>query len=155
MRTHATCLLLAGLSACAPLSDYEAETLAARAIVDARAQPARLHRAYLDCYALPRATKRRCIAVITPNAASRVAARSRTFATAFDHEAERLGFGAFLQANGKACASVDHGPLFDADLGAYRVECADGNHYRMRYAVETGWTLLPDAGTASRSRSWR
>ncbi|MCA9243653.1 MAG: hypothetical protein KDA32_06865 [Phycisphaerales bacterium] len=115
--------------------------MAARAVADARSQPERLHLAYLDCYPLPRGAKRRCIAAIAGNTASRVAARSRAYTTAFGYEAERLGFRAFLRDLDKPCAAINDGPLYNVKKNAYHVECVDGHRYDMRYD-ESGWTLV-------------
>ena len=121
------------ITACVSLSEYEAQALRDRAGLDARAQPKVVHQAYLQCYALPQSKKRDCSRKIRRELIQGERVSSWEYIIPFNHEAERLGFAAFITDQGKTCKGVTEGPQYDEKANVYNVQCTGGQSYAMRF----------------------
>ncbi len=136
---------MAALSACTTLGEVETKSLSKQAVLDARAEKAEVHLAYLQCYGLPKSDKKSCrrkAAALTEN--GRDSANTWDYILPHDYEAERLGFKAFLEDAGKRCARVDQGPQYNEERKGYVVQCTDGGSYLMGYdRGKNAWQLLP------------
>ncbi|MCH2546571.1 MAG: hypothetical protein MK052_03020 [Alphaproteobacteria bacterium] len=144
MKKSLTIMTMAALSACTTLGSVEKEALRDRGIADARLQPKEMHLAYLQCYGLNQSDKKSCRRKAAQLATSgRKDASTWDYILPFDYEAERLGFKAFLQDQGKKCASVNEGPKYNTDSNVYDVICTDGNQYQMRFdGSASAWELV-------------
>lgn len=130
------------LASCTTLGNAEKQALQDGAIQNARNQNKEVHLAYLQCYALRDIAKKDCKREAKKLSKNRQEAKTWEYILPFDHEAERLGFKAFLQNKGKACAGIDQGPKYNDKISAYDVACTDGSQYRMRFDYEKDQWLL-------------
>ncbi len=92
-----------------------------------------LHLAYLVCYPLAREEKRSCNTKAGKSHPYRSKVLSHIYQNAFDQEAERLGFQAFLEERGMPCLRLDAKPLYQPADNAYRVECEDAENYLLYF----------------------
>ncbi|MBN66538.1 MAG: hypothetical protein CMM94_03100 [Rickettsiales bacterium] len=143
MKKSLLLLSITALSACTTLGEVEKEALRDRAIADAKKQPKEVHLAYLQCYGLSDSDKKSCRRSAKHTIEGRKSAVTWDYILPFDYEAERLGFKAFLQDQGKKCAGVNEGPKYNTDSNAYDVICTDGNQYQMRFdGSASTWELV-------------
>jgi len=124
-------------------SKTEIQAMRTGAIVDARNAPKELHLEYLNCYPLPRLEKNRCICKAATKTNITHDASSWDYIHPYNYEAEKLGFIAFIQDQGKKCDGLDQGVLFSEKEKSYIVNCIDGNRHLMKFDRENKqWSLI-------------
>ncbi len=137
-----TTIISLSLTACSSLGQTEITALKQAGINDARNAGKELHLAFLQCYALQEVDKKNCQRMAGSNNPSYAAAVTWDYIRPFRYEAEKLGFKAFLNDQGKTCKAINDGPMYDADQKAYAVNCTSGQTYYMRFDTkEVAWQL--------------
>ncbi|MCH2547394.1 MAG: hypothetical protein MK052_07285 [Alphaproteobacteria bacterium] len=142
-KTILTIALSSCLAACNTTSTTEAIVLKEGAIADVRKADKEIHLGFLKCYALPSNDKDNCQRIVGKNHARYEGASSWDYIRPFRYEAERMGFKAFLNDQGKLCNAVNEGPRYDENIKAFQVQCSSGEHYAMQFdRKEMQWKLV-------------
>ena len=102
-----------------------------------------VHKAYLNCYALNEAAKKQCLKELAVKYITGSKKDDKEYVTAFQFEAEKLGFKHFLNNNKLSCKEVIGGPMFDVHKKAYIVTCKPTLEYHMHFDYSAKeWKLL-------------
>ena len=100
-----------------------------------------IHLAYLQCYALQ--DKQVCLIKLAAEYIDKKYQQDEEYKTAFQYEAEKLGFLAFLRKQNLPCKSISKGPKFIDQEKAYQVICDCNHHYLMRFDyAKKEWKLI-------------
>ena len=94
------------------------------------------HLAYLQCYALNPQEKKLCVEKLSSKYIDEKYSNDQDYKTAFQHQAEKQGFLAFLRNHRLPCKSINEGPKFMQKEKAYKVLCVCSNSYLMQYDYE-------------------
>ena len=130
------------LAACSTLGETEISALKQAGINDARQADTNMHLAFLQCYALQEVDKKFCQREAGGVNENYKHAITWDYIRPFRYEAERLGFKAFLNQQGKSCDNVNEGPQYQQKNRTYQVNCTNGNQYSMRFDYrESQWHL--------------
>ena len=123
-------------TSCAMLGERELQLIEEGAIKDAKLAPEAVHLAYLQCYPFPDYKKRDCQQAISNLPIARKAASTWEYIRAYEMEAEKQGFTAFLKNEGKFCQSILEKPKYSKAYGSFIVECTNGHSYFMSFDQE-------------------
>src|ERR1044071_2689269 len=104
-----------------------------QAVVDAKAIAPEVHLAYLQCYALNYSDKIKCVRKLTDKYIDAQYKNNPHYTSSFQHEAEKLGFLAFLSNAQQSCDYIEAGPEFLNAAKAYLVTCNNGKIYFLKF----------------------
>lgn len=126
------------------LGSAEKAALQNQAIADARQQTKNIHLAYLQCYARNESNRNTCYQQLKHNSKGRNDATTWEYIRAFDNEAVKLGFAAFLEQHKHPCTAVTHLPQFNFHSKIYSITCTNNTTYTLQFDKQhTRWRLIP------------
>lgn len=131
------------LSSCGQDTFDEWDKARQQAILDSRQLGEDIHNRYFKCYALPHLKKAVCIQSLKTHNIDQKWQNNIHYTSAFQYEAERLGFLDFLKQHHLSCDYIERGPKFINVDQAYKVICQNGNSYNLKFNYNTQeWSLV-------------